>query len=360
MKSKRSGIISLLIVTLTIAVVLFAVIQSNDMRQVVSALRSMNPVWLALGILCYAGYIWSESAGLWFFLRGYGYRLSLPSAAHLSFCGLFYSNLTPGATGGQPMQIYRMSQRGIPVGTGTSALVVRFFFNQLCWSVMCAVLFLFNRAFCAGQMGGVAFWIVLGWVINTAGVLLVLAAAFRREWLEKLGAALIRWLTKKHWQAKRETWTERFHQTMDQYEEPIRDLVGNPRQIILQLVTSLLETLFLALVPLTVYGALGLSGTPWYRLLTVSYLVFVSASYTPLPGASGAQEGGFMLYYRNLFPDSVISAALLTWRFITFYLSLILGALDTLWVHLRKSPGKFALHRHRKKESGLPDTDGEA
>ena len=36
-------------------------------------------------------------------------------------------------------------------------------------------------------------------------------------------------------------------------------------------------------------------------LLTLSLLLFISASYTPLPGASGAQEGGFLYYFRNIF-----------------------------------------------------------
>ena len=51
----------------------------------------------------------------------------------------------------------------------------------------------------------------------------------------------------------------------------------------------------------------------------------MSASYTPLPGASGAQEGGFLLYFRGIFKDGTIGLALLIWRFFTYYLFLIVG-----------------------------------
>ena len=65
---------------------------------------------------------------------------------------------------------------------------------------------------------------------------------------------------------------------------------------------------------------------PWYRLLTVSYLLFLSASYTPLPGASGAQEGGFAVLFKGIFPDARLFVALLIWRFSTYYLNVIVGA----------------------------------
>ena len=51
----------------------------------------------------------------------------------------------------------------------------------------------------------------------------------------------------------------------------------------------------------------------------------MSASYTPLPGASGAQEGGFVVYFGKIFLNGTIGMALLTWRFFTFYIFLSVG-----------------------------------
>ena len=51
----------------------------------------------------------------------------------------------------------------------------------------------------------------------------------------------------------------------------------------------------------------------------------IAASFTPLPGASGAQEGGFYLFFKDYFSDNVIFAALFVWRFLTYYLSIIVG-----------------------------------
>ena len=62
----------------------------------------------------------------------------------------------------------------------------------------------------------------------------------------------------------------------------------------------------------------------------MAMLLYVSAAYTPLPGASGAQEGVFALYFANIFPSGIRFMALLLWRFFTYYISLIIGAIVTI------------------------------
>lgn len=69
--------------------------------------------------------------------------------------------------------------------------------------------------------------------------------------------------------------------------------------------------------------------------MTLGIMQYISAAYTPLPGASGAQEGVFALYFGLLFPDGIRFIALLLWRFFTFYITLILGALLSLFRGLK-------------------------
>ena len=57
----------------------------------------------------------------------------------------------------------------------------------------------------------------------------------------------------------------------------------------------------------------------------LSMQLFFAASFIPLPGASGASESGFCFFYRGLFPDSSLMAAMVCWRFFSYYLLMILG-----------------------------------
>ena len=294
-QSRKSRIISLSMIGLSILMVVLIAFSNSELTSAWGALQAMHKGYLALCALCLAGYVAAEGLGLYLCLRARGYRIALPSAIHLSLQGLYYASITPGSSGGQPMQAYLMSQRSIPVGVGASALSVRFFFNQLVMVGMTGVLWLCNAAFCQAQLGRVKMLIILGCAINFAAVPLVLLAMFRREWLDRLAAMLLRLGARLRLVKQPEVLAERIRRILDSYHDSMVGVARRPGQLLTQLLVSLAEMLCLTSITVCVYRAFGQAGTAWYELLAVSIMLFVSASYTPLPGASGAQEGGFLL-----------------------------------------------------------------
>ena len=147
----------------------------------------------------------------------------------------------------------------------------------------------------------------------------------------------------------RDAFMEKVNGVLDTYYTAIHDLLRSPAQILLQCMLSGLSMLALTGSTVFVYYAFGLSGTPWYDLLTLGLLLFVSASYTPLPGASGAQEGGFMYYFNGIFPGGTKNLALLIWRFFTYYLFLFVGVVMVLLERI--------IPRRRLKETEDPSLD---
>jgi hypothetical protein len=119
----------------------------------------------------------------------------------------------------------------------------------------------------------------------------------------------------------------------------ILKMMKYPKRLIGQLVFAGLSLLSLMSIPISVYHAFGLTGVRWYQLMAVSFLLFVSASYTPLPGASGAQEGGFLIFFAGVFTKGTIGLALLVWRFFSYYLFLLIGALISIWGSIRGHGG---------------------
>ena len=154
---------------------------------------------------------------------------------------------------------------------------------------------------------------------------LVLLAAFKRNWVQKFVEMLINRLDKMHIIRNKEAAISKVTEVLDTYNKAMHDLLKRPGQITIQFLCSFISLLAMTGTVIFVYHAFGQHGTPWYHLLTMSCLLYVSASYTPLPGASGAQEGGFVVYFGKIFLNGTIGMALLTWRFFTFYLFLIVG-----------------------------------
>ena len=330
MKLDYKKIGSFLFIVLSIAAVFFIAFGNGELEESLEAMQDMDLRWVAGIFLCWAVYTFFDGMNYWAYLRHEGFRISLGRAVNIALIGFYYSNITPSAAGGQPMQVNSMRKAGIPVGYGTMAVTIRFITNQFMISFLSLLLFFLNRSFVYEQLGGAMWFVRFGWLINLGSVPLVLLAAFKRSWIQSLADRII-WLLEKIRVIKnRDMAMAKVTDTLDTYHTALHDLLKNPLQILLQFFLSFVSLLGLTMTVCFVYKAFGLSGTPWYHLLTISCLLYISASATPLPGASGAQEGGFLLYYRNIFPEDIIGLALLVWRFFTFYLFLIVGVFTVI------------------------------
>ena len=330
MSSGLKKLLSFLLIALSITAVFFIAFSNEDLTNAWDAIKKMNMYWLAGIFGCWLVYTVCDGMNYWFYLRGQGFKFSIGRAINVALIGFYYCNITPSSAGGQPMQVNSMRKAGIPVGYGTMAVTIRFIANQTMTSVIALVLYLLNRDFVHRQLEG-AIWLVrIGWLINFAAVPLVLLAAFKRNWVQKLAEMLIKALGKLHLIRNTEAAVSKVTEVLDTYHTALLDLMHSPGQIMLQFACSTVGLLALFSTTVFVYYAFGMSGTHWYQVLTISCLLFVSASYTPLPGASGAQEGGFLLYFRGIFKNGTIGLALLIWRFFTYYLYLIVGVFTIL------------------------------
>ena len=330
MSSGLKRFLSFLFITLSITAVFFIAFSNEDLTNAWDAIKQMNLLWLACIFLCWLIYTVCDGMNYWFYLKGQGFRFSIGRAINVALIGFYYCNITPSSAGGQPMQVNSLRKAGIPVGYGTMAVTVRFITNQTMTSVIALVLYFLNRDFVHRQLSG-AIWLVrIGWLINFAAVPLVLLAAFKRNWVQKFAEMMIRFFERIHLIRNREAAVSKVTEVLDTYHTALLDLMHSPGQILLQFACSTIGLLALFGTTVFVYYAFGMKGTPWYHVLTISCLLFVSASYTPLPGASGAQEGGFLLYFRDIFKHGTIGLALLIWRFFTYYIYLIVGVFTIL------------------------------
>lgn len=335
MDPRLKKFLSALFILLSVAAVFCIAFGNRELANAWEALGRLSPGWLFGLFCCWVAFVFFDVLAIWLCLRKQGFRIGLLKVFSINIIGLYYSNITPGASGGQPMQVSYMRRAGIPVGNGTTAVTIRLIANQFMVSLLSLLFLLFNRSFVHEQLAGAIWFVRIGWLINFAVVPLVLLAAFRRNWILRIVSGLISLLARIRLIRDRDAAAEKVSDVLDTYYTAIHDLLRSPAQILLQCLLSALSMLSLTGSIVFAYYAFGMSGTPWYQVLTLSLLLFVSASYTPLPGASGAQEGGFMYYFNGVFTGGTKGLALLIWRFFTYYLSLFIGVVMILFERIR-------------------------
>ena len=192
MNPKLKKILSFLFILISVLAVLIIAFSNPELGNAWDAISRLHIAWIGGLLLCWAVYVLFEAMGTWNCLRSRGCRIPIFRVVWTGLIGMYYSDITPSAAGGQPMQVNSLRKAGIPVEYGTLALTVRFVMNQFMVCAIGLALFLMNRDFVRAQLGGAIWAARIGWLINFASVPLVLLAAFRRKWIQKLAEKLIR------------------------------------------------------------------------------------------------------------------------------------------------------------------------
>ena len=335
----KRRIFSFLFIAATLGLIVVIAFSNSDLTNAWEALFTLKVEWLLCAFLGWFGYMFFDMLGLHYFLRKQKYPISFWFSTYVTLLGFYYCNITPGSSGGQPMQVYYLSKRKIPVPISTSALSIKFLALQIMLVIITSALWFFNRDFVNAQLPKVKWFIYIGYGINFLSIPLILLVALHRHLVQAIILFFVRILVKLHLIKRPEERIVRIEAGMDMYHMSILRLMKYPKRIIGQLLFAGLSLLSVMSIPISVYHAFSLNGEHWYNLLTVSFLLFVSASYTPLPGASGAQEGGFLIFFAGLFTQGTIGLALLVWRFFSYYLFLLVGALISIGGSIR---GHFA------------------
>ena len=319
---KYAGALYIALMTVVVVVVLSC---TNELEQIFEAFGQMETRWLLAAGGCIVLYLLLRMATMRYYLTRHGWKISWREAAGVTGAGQFYSAITPSSSGGQPMQVLWLHRQGVPVSLGTACISVKFLSFQASVLLLGGVLGLSKWRMVEAQLYGFRWLVVLGYVVN-AGLLVAVALTIPRSnvldrlsrWAVGIGARL---RLVKH----PEEVCERFQSAIADYRDALQMLFRRPLDAVVVFLLSMLQVIAYMSVALCLYRAFGLSGAGNSDILTLQLLLFIAAAFVPLPGAAGAQESGFCVFFRGIFPEESLMAAMVCWRFFSYYLLLVGG-----------------------------------
>jgi uncharacterized protein (TIRG00374 family) len=251
--------------------------------------------------------------------RACGIPLSFGTSMRASLCGDFLDAITPARIGAEPARFVVLSEAGVPVGSALVVLFLELFLEFLSLIVIAAIL-----VFIAPPSGALtaALLTIAGYGAFVMGVGALAVAISRRD----DGAPLPRW-------AKMMGIGHRVWRGLLRLVFHLRSGVdafrrANVAVMSLALLCSVLHVLGrLLALPIIVfsYGA----SVPLLPLLLWPLALLYAGAITPMPSGGGVMELGFNAALGNTIPGHLIAASLIWWRFYSFYVYVLLGAIAT-------------------------------
>lgn len=306
-----------------------------NLRWLYACIGSLLLYWLTDGILLHD-------------ITSYMYkREPLGRSIKIGIIGLYYGALTPFATGGQPVQVMYMRRNNMPVGTATCIVCVKFVVYELSLCAFYVVAMLLRGGDFYTNNNEVFWLTTLGFVINLLAVFFIIVTIINKKWVLKVGFALIKLLAKIKIVRKHDKVRDNFVKTIEDYHAAAAYISHHKLRTIGSFFISVINLGFFFSIPYFIYLAFGQTGSSYLDLLTMQAFLYLAVSFFPTPGGTGAAEGGFYLFFSTIFKTIPVFIAMLTWRFLTYFLMLIVGSVIVVFDEV------FAMRKQRRKKTEL-------
>lgn len=330
MKSNTKKFIRLVYILITVGVIVAFGLFDPNFKGAVKIIPTLKLKFVLLAVFGIVMY-WIMDAVSLKYVTGFMYKkVSFLKAFRVAIVGQYYSALTPSSTGGQPMQVMYMKRDGVPVGTSTCIMLIKFICYQL-GSFLLFILGMILRGVYYYTVINSIFWIsVLGFFINFTVVILLALSVFRESWVLKIGSAFIRLGCFIKVIKNKEKVNSSFEKLVSDFRMAVGYVKKYKLKVFINFLMILVHLLSLFSITIWIYLAFGQTGGTILDLLFLQVFLTVTVTLFPMPGASGASEIGFYGFMSMFFKSDIIFLAMLMWRLITYYSNIFIGALYVL------------------------------
>lgn len=339
MKKTRFNLI--IIGILTIAIVVY-ILKTNDIAQLKDVLKNARISWLLAAGFCLLAYWFSESGVLYYTANSAKHKLTFKKAIQTTMIGQLFNNLTPFASGGQPVQAYFLTKNKFQVGEASSILLMKFIVYQCALILYSGVLLLVKFTFFMHHVTGLSYLVFLGFGVNFLVVACLICIGFFPFFTEKVAAGLIKILAKLKIIKNKDKAIKKANIQIMEFYHGFRNLLQNKSVLIRTTIITLIQLTAFFIIPFCICMSLQAISYSALTVVAAGAFVLMISSFVPLPGASGGAEVSFYLFFGIFLAQySVLAVAIILWRILTFYIPIIAGMLFCKFDHISPVSGDF-------------------
>ena len=312
---------NLSVIGISAALITYFCISDNGLSDLLKSDIHIHILWIILAVVCQIGGMFIDSVLNFLFIRQQYPKFSLFNGIQSSFIGSFFSAVTPSASGGQPAQLVFLSRKHIEIGFATSCLTQKFVIFQMTSTVLSIFALIIRFDFFVSVVNVPFLWICLifGFVSQIFTTALVSVVSFSDK-ISKMFIRISEKLLKKMKFIKNpENKVASLQEQVSFFHSANRNLLKKPKLMLMSFILIFIQILFIFLIPYCIYRSFSLEGTSVSDILCSQSFVSISSAMIPLPGAAGASELAFSVFFEMFFGKLFLKSALLIWRIITYY-----------------------------------------
>ena len=342
MKEKKSKVwLNLLIVGLILIIMLVIIFINNDAKDIFEALRQADYKYILIALAFIISFILFTAFSL-MQLVALKKKIRVFDSFNIANLANFYNGITPFASGGQPFQVYYYTKVNVKTDESTSVLMMNFIIHQFVSVILSVIAIILYYNYLIIEIGNTAFQVAV-WVGLSINLIILLLLIFVS--LSKNVKKFFMWLVGlifsiKFLRKKKEAMIEKTNDYFDKSQESFKELFHHIPTVLLSVLYKTIALFSYFIIPYFLFKGLHveISASNIMFIIWMTAFAYVIMSFMPTPGSSGGAEWAFSVVFAGKFflSDGIAGSAILLWRFFTYYLVMILGAISAICVKRRK------------------------
>lgn len=244
----------------------------------------------------------------------------------IAMIGQLFNNITPFASGGQPMQAYELTKSGKRVSDSMSAMSMKFIMTQLALAVFTTAIILLQFDFLKDLMKDYMWVVVISFIVNFIAIFLVLLAGINKNIILTICKPFIKLGSKLHIVKDYDKTIEKFDGSVSNFSTQFKNMKNHKKTILGIFIMAIIQSMLYYSITYVVYKAFGNSGVSYFQIVPAQAILLLIMTFIPTPGSGLGAEGGFLIIFNSIFKQGTINMSILFWRLYTFYLPIIIGA----------------------------------
>lgn len=334
---KKGIIMKLILILFLIILFIYLCFSDNGLIDFLKDPSRIDIGWILMAFFCQVINIILDSVLIYFFIHSIDKKVKFRNAISCGLIGQFFCAVTPGSSGGQPMQVYVMSKKNIDTGTTTAALIQKFVVYQTTLIVFC-IGSIFLRIDYFNNLNPIAYSVlILGFLVQSCVALVLWLVSFNQKLTSKIISFAIFLLAKLKIIKDPNKQKEFAKVQLELFHAGNSDLYKNKALLLKTYVVTAIQLTSMCIIPYCIYRSFGFYDQRPSDLVSAQIFIYMVSSFFPVPGASGATEGASSFFLKPFFDETSIKSAIVLTRLITYYLTIIISAPSSLLWKKRKS-----------------------
>lgn len=336
-KQKKKGInkniiwafLSGLLAILTIRIVIK---QSKDIsiKELLELVSRSNKILFGLSIIASALFVWFEGVAIRSILKSAGYKRGRMQGLIYSTSDVYFSAITPSATGGQPASAYFMHRDGIPSGVITATLVL----NLMMYTV--SIIVLGVMSIIVSPMAFLGFGtfskiLIIGGIVALSGLSAVFLLILKKgRTFFGILTRLINFAYDRKWIREKKRKLAKLAKTRSDYEQCSELIAGSKDVLVKAFMWNFLQRGSQLLVPMLLHLSLGGKAIEAPIVFAKQCLITIGYNFIPIPGGMGISDYLMIDGFKELMGEQTAFQIEMLSRGITFYICVSISGIITL------------------------------